>query len=97
MLTSDLEGFGLVVVDGMSYGVVPVVYGSYSTIYDILDNGVDGFITSYPYNKEETLKALKSLMDGEKQLRRMSEAAKIKSQLFSVDSVYKKWIDLLNS
>ena len=97
MLTSDLEGFGLVVVDGMSYGVVPVVYGSYSTIYDILDNGVDGFITSYPYNKEETLKALKSLMDDEKQLRRMSEAAKIKSQLFSVDSVYKKWIDLLNS
>jgi hypothetical protein len=36
-------------------------------------------------------------MDDEKQLRRMSEAAKVKSRLFSADSVYEKWIDLLNS
>ena len=35
VLTSEYEGFGLVIVEGMSFGVVPVVLGSYSAIYKI--------------------------------------------------------------
>ena len=53
LLTSDLEGFGLVVIESMSYGVVPVVYGSYEAIYDIIDNGKSGLITPIPYNSQK--------------------------------------------
>lgn len=50
MLTSEYEGFGLVLVEGMSFGVVPAVYGSYSAVYDIVYDGVNGII--FPYKKE---------------------------------------------
>lgn len=50
ILTSEYEGFGLVVVEAMSFGVVPVVYGSYSAVYDIISDGVDGVIL--PYNEK---------------------------------------------
>ena len=39
LLTSDFEGFGLVIVEGMAFGVVPFVYGSYPAVYDIIDDG----------------------------------------------------------
>ena len=44
MLTSEFEGFPLVLAECMSFGVVPVVYGSYSAVYDIIDDDVNGLI-----------------------------------------------------
>ena len=44
LLTSDFEGFGLVIIEGMSFGVVPFVYGSYPAVYDIIDDNINGFI-----------------------------------------------------
>lgn len=57
MLTSEYEGFGLVVVEAMSFGVIPVVYGSYSAVYDIISDGVDGVIL--PYNKKGMIQNLR--------------------------------------
>lgn len=44
MLTSEYEGFPLVIAECMSFGVVPIVYGSYSAVYDIIENGKNGAI-----------------------------------------------------
>ena len=63
LLTSDLEGFGLVVIESMSYGVVPVVYGSYEAIYDIIDNGKSGLITPIPYNSQKTIDCISLLIE----------------------------------
>ena len=43
MLTSDFEGFPLVLAECMSFGVVPVVYNSYAAVGDII---------SVPYTNE---------------------------------------------
>ena len=43
----------VLVLEAMSYGVVPVVYGSYESVYDIITNGEDGFITNVPFRNEE--------------------------------------------
>ncbi|MEI3567565.1 MAG: glycosyltransferase [Akkermansia muciniphila] len=43
-LTSEYEGFGLVIVEGMSFGVSPIVYGSFTAAYDLVDHGKDGCI-----------------------------------------------------
>ena len=72
LLTSDLEGFGLVVIESMSYGVVPVVYGSYEAIYDIIDNGKSGLITPIPYNSQKTIDCISLLIENEELRKKMA-------------------------
>ncbi|MGJ8735214.1 glycosyltransferase [Zobellia laminariae] len=91
LLTSDLEGFGLVVIEGMIYGVVPIVYGSYSAIYDIIENGKSGFITPAPYNKTETIHQLDKIMTNKELRSKMSLAAYERSQYFSLDTIVDEW------
>lgn len=96
ILTSDLEGFGLVITEAMSYGVVPVVYGSYVSVYDIIDNGVNGYITKPPYSGYEMEQKLRILLK-DKQLRiKMAYLAIEKSQKYSIEAVIDKWKTLLN-
>jgi glycosyltransferase involved in cell wall biosynthesis len=96
MLTSDLEGFGLVIVESMAYGVVPIVYGSYEAVYDIIDNDVNGFITPQPYSNERTVEKLKELMTDETKRNSMAKAAMDKSSKFSLDSVIAQWYQLFD-
>lgn len=97
LLTSDLEGFGLVVTEAMSYGVVPVVYGSYVSIYDIISNGKDGYITSFPYSHEETTRRVEELIKDEKLRMKMASDAIEKSKSFNLESIYKKWENLFDN
>ena len=97
MLTSDLEGFGLVIVEGMSYGVVPVVYGSYVSVYDIITDGEDGFITPMPYSRDATVSCLRRIMDNPELAKRMSRNAREKSKRFSVDSIVAQWEELFKT
>ena len=53
LLTSEFEGFPLVLAESMSFGVIPVVYGSFSAIYDIIENNKDGIICDYNVEDKE--------------------------------------------
>lgn len=44
LLTSDFEGFGLTLVEGMKFGVVPIAYGSYASVDDIIEDNYNGCI-----------------------------------------------------
>lgn len=44
LLTSEYEGFPLGFAECMSLGVVPVVCGRYSAVYDIIESGKNGTI-----------------------------------------------------
>lgn len=94
MLTSDLEGFGLVIIESMSFGCVPIVYGSYEAAYDIIDQGQCGFVTPKPYNKSETIKKMETLINDDTLRREMAIKAMEKAKKFSIDSISKKWYDL---
>ena len=91
MLTSDLEGFGLVLIEAMSYGVVPVVYGSYEAVYDIIDKGRSGFITHKPYSKEETVKYLSFLIENDEKRNEMAKQSMIDAKKFSLDNITLQW------
>ena len=94
MLTSDLEGFGLVILESMSFGVVPIVYGSYEAVYDIIEDGKSGFITPKPYSQKETVQRLEELIQNEDKRMSMAANAMEQAKLFSLDSVVKQWYDL---
>lgn len=96
MLTSDLEGFGLVIVEGMQFGVVPVIYGSYVAVYDIIDNNKDGYITPMPYSREYTINCLKALMDDDEKRDKMAQAAIEKSSQYTMDAMTTQWYNLFS-
>lgn len=94
MLTSEYEGFGLVLIEGMSFGVVPAVYGSYSAVYDIVNDGVNGIV--FPYQKEgfsaeSAAIQLQKIMHNDAVYNDMAEKAIETSKRYSVDEIYKSW------
>lgn len=57
LFTSEYEGFPLVLAECMSFGVIPVVYDSYSAVRDIIDDGKDGVVILYEKNGYDADKA----------------------------------------
>lgn len=97
ILTSEFEGFPLVLPEAMSFGVVPVVYGSYSAVYDILDEGVNGCIVEPIAGKfisSDMAHALASVMENDSIREKMAKKALETSQLYSIDRIYEQWIEI---
>ena len=94
MLTSDFEGFGLVIVEAMAFGVVPFVYGSYPAVFDIISQNSDGLIYSNKklgYDAKEAALLLESLMKSKDLRFKMAINALEKSKKFQVDNIEKEW------
>lgn len=94
MLTSDIEGFPLVLAECMSYGVIPVVYASYPAVYDIVKDQENGIIIPYDkkgYPTEDAAKRLSKLLDDEAFWTQMSQNAVKESKKYSVDSICEQW------
>lgn len=94
MLTSEYEGFPLVLAECMEFGVVPVVYGSYSAVYDIIEDGINGIII--PYNKfgypeKFAAKRMEKLMVKNEIYEQMAINAIHTSKNYSIDEIYKSW------
>lgn len=99
IMTSEYEGFPLVLLEAMSNGVVPVVYGSFPAVFDIITTGRDGLIVP-PKNgqfcADDMAKQLKGLITDQDRLESMSRNAQISSRCYSVDSIYQHWEALFN-
>lgn len=99
MLTSEFEGFPLVLAEAMSFGVIPVVYGSYSAVYDIINDGINGRIIQPDkgvFNREIAAKELSKLML-ERALRDELAVQAIKtSEHYSLDHIYDSWMAIFN-
>lgn len=99
ILTSEFEGFPLVLAECMSFGVVPVVYGSYSAVYDIIENYVDGIIIpkeDFGFNAAVMAKCIRNIMDDENKRNGMAVKAISKSKNYSIDSIYGQWIKVMD-
>lgn len=95
LLTSEYEGFGLVIVEGMSFGVVPVILGSYSAVYDIIKNGENGIIVPYDkssgFHSEEMAKHISWLIEHKTERDNIAKNAYESSKTFSLDKNVNGW------
>ena len=99
ILTSEFEGFPLVLAECMSFGVVPVVYGSYSAVYDIIEDGKDGIIvpkTDEGFNAALMAAKVTVIMRDSIKLNNMALTAIKKSKNYSIDKIYKQWMNILH-
>lgn len=95
LLTSEYEGFPLVLAECMSFGVIPVVYDSYSAVRDIIDDGKDGVVIPYEKNGYDADKAagmLAQIMQNDSLRGMMAHAAIEKSKAYSVERIYQEWM-----
>ena len=96
MLTSDIEGFGLVSVEALSFGVVPMVYDSYAAASDLVDDGINGVLLPFHkegYNTEEAASVMSKLMTDNIYRNKLAEAALEKSRQYSLDRIYNEWME----
>ena len=94
-LTSGLEGFGLVLVEAMAYGCVPMAFNSWEMASDIIDNGVNGILIK-PFDTKAYADKLMALMDDEPLREKMARSAMEKSHVFDMDKVSRLWRNLLD-
>lgn len=95
LLTSEYEGFPLVLAECMSFGVIPVVYDSYSAVRDIIADGKDGVVIPYGkdgYNAGKAASLLGDVMGDDDKREQMAIAAIEKSKNYSVERIYAEWM-----
>ncbi len=100
LLTSEFEGFPLVLPECMSFGVIPAVYGSYSAVYDIVEDGKNGLIFPYDkkgYNAALMAEKLSVLMQSSDERQRMAENAIVTSRKYALEAIYQSWEQLFDS
>lgn len=94
MLTSEYEGFPLVLAECMSFGVIPAVYNSYSAVCDIIDDSKDGIVLPYHkngYDANEAADMIANIMKDDGKREQMALAAIKKSKEYSVEKIYQEW------
>ena len=100
LLTSEYEGFPLVLAECMSFGVIPAVYNSYSAVGDIITDGKDGIVIPYHkegYQADEAANMLDAIMKDENKREKMALAAIEKSKEYSVEKIYGEWEKVFHS
>lgn len=95
-MTSRFEGWGLVLVEGMTYACVPIAFDSYGALRDIIDDGINGHIVK-PYNIKEFVQKLSGIVDDRRLIGIMQKNAFDKAKSFSIDIIGKKWNTVIQS
>lgn len=92
-MTSSTEGWGMVLVEAQSNRVVPMVYNSYASATDIIDDGDNGFLVK-AFDEDEYVEKLMLLMRDDDMRLRMAESAMVSVRKFDSRKIAEQWIDL---
>ncbi len=91
LLTSSHEGFGLVLVESMAAGCLPIAYDVEYGPADIINDGVDGFLVARADEKELAARIAEVAQASRWRLRRMRKAARHRAADFLPSAVLPMW------
>lgn len=94
-LTSTTEGFGMVLVEAMQYGCIPIAYDSYASLHDLIDDGKTGYMIK-PFDESAFIQKLSLLMSDREIRQMMAEKCIEVPMKFSAESISNQWIYLFN-
>ena len=92
-LTSNCEGWGMALTEGMQHGCVPFTFNSYGAATDIMQDMISGCLIK-PYNLRQYQARLVHLMKNDSLREEMSYQAYLKVQEFNATRVVSRWNDL---
>ncbi len=94
VMSSDFEGWPMVLGEAMSHGCVPVVYDSFAAASDIIDDGVNGRVVRH-FKQKAYAAAIDELIGNENIRIGMAEAARRKAEKYRMENVKNEWYNLL--
>ena len=93
-MTSTFEGFGLVLVEAMQHGCVPIAFDSYPAVRDIISHGENGILIP-PFQEEDYSNAIMALTNNPDEMKRFSLHSLSISQKFSPANLASRWNAIL--
>lgn len=96
VMSSNYEGFGMVLVEAMSCGVPAISFDCVCGPKEIINHGENGMIVKND-DIEGLAEAMKMMMRDDDARKRMGENAKKVVDTYSEEVVMKKWINLFDS
>lgn len=92
-VTSNTEGFGLVITEASCYGVVPIAFDSFKAVSDVIKDEETGLLVP-AFDADTYAGKLHSLMNDSGKLSRLSNAATIYTKKFNMDRIVLNWYEL---
>tara|TARA_R110000765_G_scaffold130467_3_gene229007 strand:+ start:888 stop:1970 length:1083 start_codon:yes stop_codon:yes gene_type:complete len=89
------EFFGMVLVEGMARGLVPIAT-DHSGPKEIIQNGIAGFLVKEVEFIESSKRILNSLYDNKMEFEKLKKGAFAKGQSYNPENIFNKWNSLLN-
>lgn len=94
-MTSSTEGWGMVMIEAMAHGCVPIAYNSYASLQDIIIDGENGFAIS-AFDEKAYITKLSKLMSDNSLREIMAEKAKKSVLRFNATKIATGWIKLFD-
>lgn len=92
-LTSVIEGLPTVFVEAMSLGVVPVAFASFNAIFDMIEDGKNGFIVPENHYKEYAFILLR-LANDDSLRRQVATIAQSQKERYNIEYIGPLWMEL---
>lgn len=94
-LPSRFEGFGLVIIEAMAYGVPVVVFDCENGPRNIITNNQDGILVK-PFDVDEYAEDLLRLIKDDQLRSQMGNRARESSKRYLLEDIAQKWKDLFD-
>lgn len=95
-MTSSYEGMPLTILEAMSFQCVPIVFDSFPTVNDLIDNNQNGLIIP-SFDIDEFVNQTSNLLNDEERIRQMQCFCEQKVKQFSLVEILNKWENLFMS
>lgn len=94
-LTSDFEGWGMVLTEAMTFGTIPVVLNSFAAVTDIIEDGQTGVLVS-SFSCKQFAQKLGTLMKDEALRTEISKKCVQSVKRFDIRNVADQWEEVFN-
>ena len=91
-MTSSVEGWGMVLVEAMAHGCVPIAYNSYASLQDIITDGENGFVIS-AFDEDAYIQKLELLINDDTLRYKMAAKGLYEVRRFDSHRIAGEWIE----
>lgn len=90
MLTSAYEGFGMVVLEAQQMGCVPIVFNTYESVHDLIEDGSNGLLIKYR-EYSQYADALYNLMSNHEHWYQIASNCIKVNERFTTEGIFNEW------